>query len=188
VPSGSTTGKILVNGSEKASGSLNNLNNTTRAVNHIGTDNSESANFYSGSIAELLIYNRLLTTSEQTAIEAYLMQKYQIRSQTPPAPTISIASGTLSEPTQVVLSSKNNLPIYYTTDGSTPTSSSTLYTTPINVYYSQTIKAIVIQDGITSSITSASYTLNSTDWPAPDAGDMTPLDIKLQQPNKAVPQ
>jgi Chitobiase/beta-hexosaminidase C-terminal domain len=50
--------------------------------------------------------------------------------------------------------------IYYTTDGTTPTSGSTLYTGPISVAGSQTVKAIGILPGWTNSaVASATYTI-----------------------------
>jgi hypothetical protein len=187
-PGSPTTGKILVNGVEKASGTLNNLNDVTRTINKLGTNNNASSNFYQGTLAEVLVYNRLLSDSQKAQVEAYLSRKYQLSYITPPAPVFNLATASLSQPAQITLSAPYGMTIYYTTDGSTPTSGSTAYTGPINVYYTQTIKAITIHDGFTSSVGSETYTLNSTNWPAPDAGDMTPLDIKLSLPTPAVPQ
>ena len=51
--------------------------------------------------------------------------------------------------------------IYYTLDGSTPTASSTLYSAPITLSDTTTVKAIAIKDGVSSSVTSRTYTKGS---------------------------
>ncbi|MCW5824875.1 MAG: hypothetical protein KIT34_18910 [Cyanobacteria bacterium TGS_CYA1] len=63
-----------------------------------------------------------------------------------------------------------------------------MYSSPINIAYTQTLKAIAVANGATSSVTSATYTLNSTKWPAPNASDTTPLNLNLQLPTTAIPQ
>jgi hypothetical protein len=61
------------------------------------------------------------------------------------APTISPAGGAVSSTTTVTLAdSGTNQSIYYTTDGSTPTTASTLYTGPFQVSPGSTVQAIAM--------------------------------------------
>ena len=92
---------------------------------------------------------------------------YQI--QTAPAtvatPTFSPASGTtFSTSLQVSMADTTaGSTIYYTMDGSTPTTSSIKYTAAFNIDASVTFKAIAAASGLTnSSVATASYTLTST--------------------------
>jgi len=76
-------------------------------------------------------------------------------------PTFSVPTGTYSVPQSVTIATATvGASIYYTTDGSDPTESSTLYTAPITVSTTTTIKAIAIQAGMdNSAIASATYAL-----------------------------
>jgi xyloglucan-specific exo-beta-1,4-glucanase len=80
------------------------------------------------------------------------------------APTFSPAAGTYSTAQSVTISSATSgATIYYTTDGSTPTSSSTVYSGPITVSSTTMIKAYAAASGMTdSSVASATYTISST--------------------------
>lgn len=75
------------------------------------------------------------------------------------APAFSTAAGAIAFPTTITLSSTTaGATIYYTTDGSTPTTGSTQGTSVV-VSSAQTIKAFAIKTGWTdSSISSAAYT------------------------------
>ena len=75
-------------------------------------------------------------------------------------PTFSIPSGTYSSAQTVTISDISTKTIYYTIDGSIPTTSSLQYTGPITVSASETINAIAILPGFTNSpVVSASYTI-----------------------------
>ena len=77
-------------------------------------------------------------------------------------PAFSVATGTYTSVQTVILSdTTSGATIYYTTDGSTPTTSSTKYTSAIPVSAYETINAIAYATGYSSSaVSSASYTIN----------------------------
>ena len=72
------------------------------------------------------------------------------------APTIG-GEAAFTTSTQVTMSGPDGAEIRYTTDGSTPTASSTLYTEPITVSSSVTLKAIAIKDGQSSEVTTKQF-------------------------------
>jgi len=76
-------------------------------------------------------------------------------------PVFSIPSGTYTTAQSVTLSTTtDSARIYYTVDGTLPTSASTLYTGPISVNVSKTIKAVVMRAGWgTSAVDSARYVI-----------------------------
>ena len=75
-------------------------------------------------------------------------------------PTFSVPEGTFYSPINVELScSTTDAEIYYTLDGTTPSSTSEKYTTAIAISETTTVKAIAIKDGLTDSeVASATYT------------------------------
>lgn len=62
------------------------------------------------------------------------------------------------ESTQVTMSAESGASIYYTLDGNTPTAESSLYSAPVTLSDTTTVKAIAIKDGVSSSVTSRTYT------------------------------
>ncbi len=83
----------------------------------------------------------------------------------PPAatPTFSPAAGTYTSAQTVTINDTTPNPtIYYTTDGTTPTTSSSVYSGPITVSSTETVEAIATATGYaTSAIGSAAFTINS---------------------------
>ena len=74
------------------------------------------------------------------------------------APVITPAAGTYYEPINVSIAcNTSGAKIYYTLDGSNPTTSSTQYTNPIHLSSNTTVNAISALDGQNSAVVSAAY-------------------------------
>jgi len=93
-------------------------------------------------------------------------------------PVANPVAGIYNTPINVILSTTtSDANIFYTLDGTSPTSTNTKYTGPIPVAISTTLKAIAISDGmINSSILTAVYTIIPPDQVAmptasPDGGN-----------------
>jgi hypothetical protein len=92
--------------------------------------------------------------------------RYQLSATTLAAaatPTFSVPGGTYSSTQSVTISDTTpNATIYYTTDGTTPTANSTVYSgTAITVASTATIEAIATASGYTqSAVATAAYTIN----------------------------
>jgi len=78
-------------------------------------------------------------------------------------PTFSPVAGTYSSSQSVTISDTTaGATIYYTTDGSTPTTSSSVYSAPITVSTTTTINAMAAATGFTNSaVASATYTIQA---------------------------
>lgn len=119
------------------------------------------------------IYTWPITISGTVTIKAYsvapgtydssiLSATYNI-SDTVPSPTASPIGGTyISNQTVNLSCATAGASIYYTTNDTIPTPNSTLYTGPIAVATSQTIRAIAIKPGMTTSnVLVATYTISA---------------------------
>lgn len=84
---------------------------------------------------------------------------------TPPCaiPTFDPAEGNYSQAQKVTIScSTENSTIYYTLDGNDPTTSSSVYSSPITISKTTTVKAIATASGFeNSSVASATYTITT---------------------------
>lgn len=92
------------------------------------------------------------------------------------APTASQKTGSYDEALNIQLTNELGGSIYYTLDGSTPTTQSNLYHGEICLGKSAEIKAIAVKDGfITSDVASYSYTFSKPSMPTASvpAGSLT---------------
>ena len=96
-------------------------------------------------------------TVSNVATQVYIISAAQQTA----TPTFAPAAGSYGATQSVSISCATpSATIYYTTDGSTPTTSSAVYSTPIQVAATQTINAIAIASGFTqSAVGSAAYTI-----------------------------
>ena len=76
-------------------------------------------------------------------------------------PYFSPAEGTYYGPTDVTIHGQEGATVYYTLDGTDPTTSSAVYSAPINVTATTTIKAMAELNGATSGIATATYTIET---------------------------
>ena len=87
------------------------------------------------------------------------------------APNFSGATQ-FEESTQVSMTGPTGSEIHYTLDGSVPTAESTLYEGPITLSETTVVKAIAIKDGVSSSVTSRTYTKGTNAGGGEGYGDM----------------
>jgi len=93
-----------------------------------------------------------------------------------PAPTFSLAAGAYVGTRSVSISdSIQGATFYYTTDGSTPTTASNLYSGSITVSATETLRAIAVATGYTeSAVTSAAYVITPGIGTASSTVTLTP--------------
>ena len=89
------------------------------------------------------------------------------QAQTLAAPTIS-GTTPFTETTSVSISGPDGAEIRYTTNGSTPTAESTLYSEAFTLSDTATVKAIAIKDGQSSEVASKTFTKSSGGTPEND--------------------
>jgi hypothetical protein len=134
-----------------------------------GTTPTTSSTLYSSPITVSVTQTlQAIAVSSGFANSAVASAVYTI---TPPAatPTFSPAAGSYSSAQTVTISDgTSGSTIYYTTNGYTPTTASTVYSSPISVSVWETLEAIAIAPGYSlSPVGVASYTIGNGEAAAP---------------------
>lgn len=150
-----STGKITKIEFTGASG--NPISNLSTATGTLSTEGNDGT--WTGSASSITF-----TASPQA--RATIIKVYYATTATP---SFSVAEGEYDEAKEVIIScATDGATIYYTIDGTTPTSSSTAYSSAIAVTETTTLKAIAIKSGVESAVASATYTMNRPDAPTFD--------------------
>ena len=77
------------------------------------------------------------------------------------APSFDPAPGTYYGAQTVTITSEDGATIYYTTNGTEPTTSSNVYSAPLNIAQTTTVKAFAVKGGKSSSVVTAEYVISS---------------------------
>jgi hypothetical protein len=103
-----------------------------------------------------------LAVSSGYSISAVATAAYTINLPQAASPMFSLPVGTYTPPQTVTISDATaGATIYYTTDGTTPTTSSSVYSGPLTVSSTETLQALAVAPGLgNSAIASATYTIN----------------------------
>jgi hypothetical protein len=122
------------------------------------TDNNESSVVVQPQTTTLNAFN----PSTGLSLPPFSMTVLTMTSGAVQAPSFSVAGGTYTTAQSVTISDGTpGASIFYTTDGTTPSTSSKPYTGPVPVNQNATIQAMATAPGLTpSSVTSASYVIS----------------------------
>jgi len=146
----STNAAIYTNGSlpPVTSTSMNTIVSGARSSNFIGRDfGGGHANYFSGEIAEILIFSRAVSDDERRGIEAYSFAKFGTPISFKPKlvpPVIQPSNTTITANSVATITATNDAEIRYTLTGLDPTPSSDLYNPLVGIPItaaSTTIKA-----------------------------------------------
>jgi hypothetical protein len=100
-----------------------------------------------------------ITMAANTAVTATFVL---LPDTTPPVTTASPVGGTYNSTQSVTLTSNEPATIYYSTDGSTPTTSSPVYSAPINISSTTSLKFFAIDSVVnTEAVKTETYTMES---------------------------
>ncbi len=167
LPAAATPTFSPVAGTYTSAQSVTISDSTTGAVIYYTTDGSTpttSSAVYSGTIKVSASSTlKALATASGYSQSAVGSAAYVIQAAAAATPTFSPAAGTYSSARSVTISdSTPGAVIYYTTNGSTPTTSSAVYSSAIAVSKSSTVEALAVASGYAqSAVGSAAYVIQA---------------------------
>ena len=134
------------------------VTNSSKLTDNISFNNTySSTNFSVGSTYKLVGYPYMSSTYKQFRVVSALIK--------PATPTFDPVEGEFSAAFALHLAcATSGTTMYYTTDGTTPTTESTVYDSTNGIAIpaaTTTVKVIAVKDGMVSDVASATYTYNS---------------------------
>jgi N-acetylneuraminic acid mutarotase len=138
-----------------------------------GTMPNVSSSVYKGQIATASSETvNAIAVSSGSSISAVATASYTISTPQTATPTFNVPQGTYTTVQSVSISDTTpGATIYYTTNGNAPTTSSSVYSGPITVVSTETLNAIALSSGYsTSAVATAAYTINLAGPPFSIAG------------------
>lgn len=120
---------------------------------------TSGSSYYEGNVViTSLVANA--NNGENATFSVTLTGSGSIKKTTPSSVTAPVISGTtpFADTTSMTISGPQGASIYYTTDGSTPTSASTAYSAAVTISSTTTVKAIAIVGGVSSAVTTKIFT------------------------------
>jgi hypothetical protein len=150
--------KVVFTGSNIQSTHLT-INGSSDNYNYVSTTGTWTGSTNKFDLAALTYVSNGTTSNNKLYFSSITVTTEVV---TPPAaPVFSLAAGTYEGAQTVsIVDADANAKIYYTLDGSTPTATSQLYSAPVSVTKSATLKAVAIDNGVSSSVTEAAYVIN----------------------------
>ncbi len=128
----------------------------------LATTSSDAASFYAKESGNTTLRPQLVVTAAQG---------------TPPVVSAAPAGGSFGGPVDVTLNASEPATIHYTTNGTDPTPTSAIYTGPIHLVQTTTVKFIGIDaGGATSPVATETYTIAGDFSPPATAIDSAPAD------------
>lgn len=126
---------------------LNSANEETIDLQFFNSGNNSRFRYYLTTQQPIQLYKKV--TGDEPVVE------------TVATPTFSVEEGSYTEAQTVTITcATEGATIYYTTDGTEPTASSTEYTGAISINETTTLKAIAVKDGQSSAVAEATYTIS----------------------------
>jgi hypothetical protein len=130
--------------------------------------------YWHGDIAEVVAFARDLSGPERHRVEEYLMRKYSTLASLPPvAPTFTPNGGRFADVVEVALATTTpGAVIHYTDDGTMPTAQSPVYSEPLTIRSTTTVRALAFDPVLQlwSTLAAATFLENTEFHPAALSG------------------